>query len=99
LSPLIIFIVYILEDNKVIISRDIVIKEELNYKDNYKLDKDYNTLLELDSPNYNNYISIYNKKPILEDISPPKNTKDDLYNISDDELSIPIIPKRNNVKW
>jgi hypothetical protein len=52
------FIVYIPKDNKVIISRDIVIKEELNYKDNYKLDEDYNTLLELDSLDYNNYILI-----------------------------------------
>ena len=79
------FIVYIPEDNKVIITRDIVIKEELNYKDDYKLEEDYNTLLELDSPNYNNYILIYNKEPI-KDI-------EDIY--SKDELSLPIIlPKK-----
>ena len=47
---------------------------------------------------YNNYILIYNKKPILEDISPLKNTKDDLYNISDNELNILIIPKRNKIR-
>jgi hypothetical protein len=92
------FIVYIPEDNKVIISRDIIIKEELNYKDDYKLDKDYNTLLELDLLDYNNYILIYNKKPILEDISSPKNTKDNLYNISNNELSISIILKRNKIR-
>jgi hypothetical protein len=83
------FIVYIPEDNKVIITRDIVIKEELNYKEDYKLEEDYNTLLELDSPDYNDYISIYNKAPLVEE----NNNKEDLYNISEDELSLPIIPK------
>ena len=77
------FIIYIPEDNKVIITRDIVIKEELNYKDDYKLEEDYNTLLELDSPDHNDYILIYNKKPI-------EDNQEDIY--SEDELSLPIIP-------
>ena len=97
------FIVYIPEDNKVIVTRDIVIKEELNYKDDYKLEEDYNTLLELESPDYNDYISIYNKKPIqdieatrdvdaIRDIDAIRDAEEDLY--SDDELSLPIIPKK-----
>ena len=57
-------IIYILEDNKVIIIRDIVIKEELNYKNNYKLEKNYNIFLKIKSLDYNNYILIYNKKSI-----------------------------------
>jgi hypothetical protein len=79
------YIIYILKDNKVIIIRDIIIKEELNYKDNYKLKEDYNTLLKLKSLNYKDYISIYNKEPL--------NNKEDLYNISDDKLSLLIILK------
>jgi len=79
------FIVYILEDNKVIIIRDIIIKEELNYKNNYKLEEDYNAFLEIKSPDYNNYISIYNKEPI-------NNNNNDIYN--DDELSLLIILKQ-----
>ena len=78
------FIVYILKDNKALIIKDIIIKEELNYKDDYILKKDYNTLLELDLLNYSNYILIYNKEPI-EDIN---NIKD---NYSKDELSLFII--------
>jgi len=85
------FIVYLPEDNKVIITRDIVIKEELNYKDDYKLEENYNTLLELDSPDYNDYISIYNKKPLIEE-------EEDIYDISEDELSLPIIPKKGKTR-
>ena len=80
------FIVYIPEDNKITTTRDIIIKEELNYKEDYKLEEDYNNLLELDSPDYNNYILIYNKTPVIEDI-----IEEDIY--SEDELSLPIIPK------
>ena len=78
------FIVYIPEDNKVIITRDIVIKEDLNYNDDYKLEKDYNTFLEVESPDYNNYISIYNKETINN-------------NDNNNELSLPIIPKQVKV--
>jgi len=78
------FIVYILEDNKVIIIRDIIIKEELNYKNNYKLEEDYNMFLEIKSFDYNDYILIYNKKLI-------NNNNNDIYN--DDKLSLPIILK------
>jgi hypothetical protein len=78
------FIVYILEDNKVIITRDIVIKEELNYKNNYKLKEDYNIFLEIKSLDYNNYILIYNKEPI-------NNNNNNIY--SDDKLSLSIILK------
>jgi hypothetical protein len=35
------FIVYLLYENKFIISRDVIIKEKLNYKDDYKLGEDY----------------------------------------------------------
>ena len=58
------FIIYILENNKIIITRDIIIKEKLNYKNNYKLKKDYNIILEIKSLDYNNYILIYNKELI-----------------------------------
>ena len=78
------FIVYILEDNKVIITRDIVIKKELNYKNNYKLKKDYNIFLEIKSPDYNNYISIYNKELI-------NNNNNNIYN--NDKLNLFIILK------
>jgi hypothetical protein len=83
------FIVYILEDNKVIIIKDIIIKEELNYKNDYKLEKDYNTFLEIKSPNYNNYISIYNKELI-------HNNNNDIYN--NDELSLFIILKQVKIR-
>ena len=83
------FIVYIPEDNKVIITRDIVIKEELNYKNDYKLEEDYNIFLEIKSPDYNNYILIYNKEPI-------NNNNNDIY--SDDKLSLPIIPKQAKIR-
>ena len=82
------FIVYILEDNKVIITRDIVIKKELNYKNNYKLKKDYNIFLEIKSPDYNNYILIYNKESI-------NNNNNDIY--SDDKLSLSIILKQAKI--
>ena len=79
------FIVYILKDNKVIITRDIVIKEELNYKNNYKFKEDYNIFLEIKSLDYNNYILIYNKEPIKY------NNNNDIYN--NDKLSLFIILK------
>jgi hypothetical protein len=78
------FIIYILEDNKVIITRDIIIKEKLNYKNNYKLEKDYNIFLKIKSPDYNDYILIYNKKSI-------NNNNNDIY--SDDKLNLFIILK------
>ena len=78
------FIVYIPEDNKVIITRDIVIKEELNYKNDYKLEEDYNIFLEIKSPDYNNYILIYNKESI-------NNNNNNIY--SNDKLNLSIIPK------
>jgi hypothetical protein len=78
------FIIYIPEDNKVIITRDIVIKEELNYKNNYKLKEDYNIFLKIKSPDYNNYIIIYNKESI-------NNNNNNIYN--NDELNLSIILK------
>ena len=78
------FIVYIPKNNKVIITRDIIIKEDLNYKDDYKLEEDYNTFLKVESPNYNDYISIYNKETINN-------------NDNNNELSLPIIPKQVKV--
>ncbi len=90
------FIVYIPEDNKVIITRDIIIKEELNYKEDYKLQEDYNKFLEIESPDYDEYISIYNNNPPNIIIPPPNNNNnsEDIYNASsEDELSLPIIPK------
>jgi len=78
------FIIYIPEDNKVIITRDIVIKEELNYKNNYKLKEDYNIFLEIKSPDYNDYILIYNKESI-------NNNNNNIY--SNDKLNLSIIPK------
>jgi len=78
------FIVYIPEDNKVIITRDIIIKEELNYKNNYKLEKNYNIFLEIKSLDYNNYILIYNKESI-------NNNNNNIYN--NDKLNLSIILK------
>ena len=78
------FIVYIPEDNKVIITRDIIIKEELNYKNNYKLEKNYNIFLEIKSPDYNDYILIYNKEFI-------NNNNNNIYN--NDKLNLSIILK------
>jgi len=78
------FIVYIPEDNKVIITRDIIIKEELNYKNNYKLEKNYNIFLEIKSLDYNNYILIYNKESI-------NNNNNNIYN--NNKLSLFIILK------
>ena len=78
------FIIYIPENNKIIIIRDIVIKEELNYKNNYKLEKNYNIFLEIKSLNYNNYISIYNKEFI-------NNNNNNIY--SNDKLNLSIILK------
>ena len=78
------FIVYIPEDNKVIITRDIIIKKELNYKNDYKLEEDYNIFLEIKSFNYNNYILIYNKESI-------NNNNNNIY--SNDKLNLSIILK------
>jgi hypothetical protein len=78
------FIIYILKDNKVIIIKDIIIKEELNYKNDYKLEENYNIFLKIEFPDYNNYILIYNKELI-------KNNNNDIYN--NDELSLLIILK------
>ena len=84
------FIVYIPEDNKVIVTRDIIIKEDLNYKEDYKLEEDYNTFLKVESPDYNDYISIYNKETINNN-----ENNEDIY--SNDELSLLIIPKQVKV--
>jgi hypothetical protein len=78
------FIIYILKNNKIIIIKDIIIKEKLNYKNNYKLKEDYNIFLEIKFPDYNNYILIYNKESI-------NNNNNDIYN--NDELSLSIILK------
>jgi len=78
------FIIYILKDNKVIIIKDIIIKEKLNYKNNYKFKKDYNIFLKIKSPDYNNYILIYNKESI-------NNNNNNIYN--NDKLSLSIILK------
>ena len=78
------FIVYIPENNKVIIIRDIIIKEKLNYKNNYKFKEDYNIFLEIKSPDYNDYILIYNKEFI-------NNNNNNIYN--NDKLNLSIILK------
>ena len=78
------FIIYILENNKVIIIKDIIIKEKLNYKNNYKLEKDYNIFLKIKSSDYNDYILIYNKELI-------NNNNNNIYN--NDKLSLFIILK------
>ena len=84
------FIIYILEDNKVIITWNIVIKEGLNYKEDYKLEKDYNTFLKVKSLDYNDYISIYNKETINNN-----ENNEDIYN--NNELSLFIIFKQVKV--
>ena len=88
------FIIYILEDNKVIITRDIVIKEDLNYKNDYKLEEDYNTFLKVESLDYNDYNSIYNKETInnIDNIDNNDNNNDNIYN--NNELSLLIILKQ-----
>ena len=83
------FIIYILENNKIIITRDIIIKEKLNYKNNYKLKKDYNIILEIKTLDYNNYILIYNKESINN------NNNNNIY--SNDKLNLSIIPKQAKI--
>ena len=39
------FIIYIPKNNKVIITKDIIIKKKLNYEEDYKLENDYNIFL------------------------------------------------------
>ena len=67
-----------------IIIKDIIIKKELNYKNDYKLKEDYNIFLEIESPDYNNYILIYNKESI-------NNNNNNIYN--NDKLRLSIILK------